>query len=51
MSRTADRPTRPTFTRQEPDEAMPEEDRDDLFADNLMAANKEWELIPLAVRE
>lgn len=50
-SRTADRPTRPTFVRQEADEAMAGEEHEELFANTLMAANEEWELVPPDVRE
>lgn len=44
VSRTADRPTRPTFVRQEHDEAIADEEPEEVFADILMAANDEWEL-------
>lgn len=51
VSRTTDRPTRPIFVRQEPDEAIACEEHEGLFADTLMAANDEWELVPPEVRE
>lgn len=37
--------------RQEPDEAIAGEEQEELFADTLMAANEEWELVPPDVRE
>lgn len=48
---TAVRPTRPTFVRQEPDEAVAGEAHEGLFAGALRAANDEWELVPPEARE
>ena len=40
-----DRPTCPTFVREEPIQEPMEEVEDETFADILMAANDEWELL------
>ena len=41
LSRTIDRPTRPTFVREEPIQEPMEEFEDETFADILMATNDE----------
>ena len=41
LSRTADRPTCPTFVKEEPIQELAEEAKDGTFADILIAANDE----------
>lgn len=45
LSRTANRPTHPTFVREELVQEPTEEAEDGTFVDILMAANDEWELL------
>ena len=42
LSRTVDRPIRPTFVREEPVHEPAKEVENDTFADILLAANDEW---------
>ena len=51
LSRTTDKPTHPTFVREELVQERMEEVEDEIFADILMAANDEWELLVPQVRE
>ena len=51
LSRKTNRPTHPTFVREEPIQEPAEEAEDETFVDILMAANDEWELLAPQVLE
>ena len=51
LSRIVDRPTHPTFVRDKLVQELAEEAEDGTFADILMVANDEWELLTPQVRE